>query len=142
MERYLKRVTLEAKDGSVVIPPVCCANCTKKECPMTCKEYEELLKEAKCTRVEMEFGIASRKNWSPEILIGLLIIGFVVCSYVCLKPCRDQGCEMKVAHKKTALSMDTSTAINFRSTEMDVGCLTQSVNRVMNFCKELNNAAR
>lgn len=56
MERYLKSLSMRAKDGNVLVPPVCCINCKELQCSTSCDKYQKAMGGVKCVQVEMEFG--------------------------------------------------------------------------------------
>lgn len=82
MERYLKSVSVKAFDGSAIKIPFCCINCKKDQCGLPCQEYADEMKEQKCSRFEMEFGVhegfsdyLKRHGVQLVLAIGLMIVG-------------------------------------------------------------------
>lgn len=82
MTRYLKSASMKGLDGGAVKMPFCCINCKKNRCKVPCDEYADEMKDQKCSRLEMEFGIhdgwwdSLRKIIIQIILaVGLVIAG-------------------------------------------------------------------
>lgn len=138
MERYLKHVKLTAKDGEVIVPPVCCANCSEQKCPTTCEKYETLLKNAKCTQVEMDFA-AVGNGLNLMAVITLILLGCFVVLLMVLIWKGSQDCALNVESERydTALHTDKRVSVAFHCASMGESVFTQTVDRAAQIIKEL-----
>ena len=86
MERYLKYVSMKAFDGSAIKIPFCCINCKKDQCKLPCQEYADEMKDQRCSRFEMEFGIYDdwRDSLWKMIIQIILAIGLVIAGCILL----------------------------------------------------------
>ena len=138
MERYLKSLSMRAKDGSVLVPPVCCINCKDKECPSSCEKFQKVMGDIKCTLVEMEFGRVD--TWWEllwrivpyAILTGITVaLGIYICH-------RDvQKSVVSVDRFRSGETSDVSAAISFLGPKLEFERFSQALTNVLKTCKEM-----
>lgn len=134
MERYLKSVSMKGLDGRAVKMPLCCINCEKNKCKIPCKEYADEMKDQKCSRFEMEFGVRDGW-WEPlrKIIIQItLAIGLVIV-----------GCKLSDSMKATSLLQLKENAEEvkriFDKSKEDVSSLDAKLKGYAEAIKGLNN---
>ncbi len=137
MERYLKSLSMRAKDGSVLVPPVCCINCKDKKCPSSCEKFQNVMGDIKCTLVEMEFGRVD--TWwellcriVPYAILTGITVAFGI--YICYRDV--QKSVVSVDRFRCGETSDVSASISFIGPKVDFERFSQALTNALQTCKE------
>lgn len=136
MERYLKFVKMKSMDGSTILPPVCCMSCPKKVCPISCTDYEDAMKNVKCTQFEMEFGIVDLWKEVLHSLWYLALIGLVFFIMFQLFHRDEKECIVSVDRCKFGTASNVGASVSFSGTKIDAESFMQALNKAMQTCAE------
>lgn len=138
MERYLKSLSMRAKDGGVLVPPVCCINCKDKECPSSCEKFQNVMGDIKCTLVEMEFGRVDtwwELLWRivPYAILTGITVAFGI--YICHRDV--QKSVVSVDRFRCGETSDVSTSISFIGPKVEFERFSQALTNALQICKEM-----
>lgn len=136
MERYLKSLSMRAKDGNVLFPPVCCVNCKALNCPTSCDKYQKLMGEVKCTQVEMEFGcVDAGREWLWRVILYGVITGITVAlmMWICRRDV--QRSEVSLDRLRCGDTSSVSATITFEGPKVDQERFSQALTNALQTCK-------